>query len=283
MKFRFLFLTLILCYGLLIVPVTEHMRNRPVEVKLGYLLHPQILKTTSGEHAPTLAGFIMSRVLFYFGTVIQKLQENIIVRPEFFNLYKTLQGIVHLDPYNMDAYYFTQATFTWDLGRVEEANHLLKKGLIARPWDPWLPFYLGFNYSYFLKDYQQAAVYLKRAAELSGNPLFANLAARYFYESAQSAFGLAFLETMIRDAKNPAIRKSYEMRREALLAVITIEQAIDAYKSMYGGGPKRLADLVRLGLLTELPHDPYGGTFYLDTLGKVRTTSNFTKPAKNSQ
>jgi tetratricopeptide (TPR) repeat protein len=221
--------------------------------------------------------------LFYFGTVIQKLQENIIVRADFFNLYKTLQGIVHLDPYNLDAYYFTQATFTWDLGRVEEANHLLKKGLIARPWDPWLPFYLGFNYAYFLKDYQQAAVYLKHAAELSGNPLFANLAARYFYESEQSAFGLAFLETMIRDAKNPAIRKSYEMRREALLAVIDIEQAIDVYKSMYGGGPKKLVDLVRLGLLTELPHDPYGGTFYLDPRGKVRTTSNFTKPAKNSQ
>ena len=283
MKFRLLFVTLLLCYGMLVLPVAEHMQNRPVVVKLCYLPHPQILKATSGEHAPTVAGFVMSRVLFYFGTVIQKFQEHIIVRPEFFNLYKTLQGVVHLDPYNMDAYYFGQATFTWELGRIEEVNHLLKKGLVSRPWDPLIPFYLGFNYAYFLKDYQQAAVYLKRAAELSGNPLYANLAARYFYESEQSAFGLAFLETMIRDAKDQSIRKSYEMRRDALLAVINIEKAIDAYKLMYGGRPKELDDLVRLGFLAELPHDPYGGTFYLDTLEKVRTTSKFTKPAENWQ
>ena len=70
MKFRLLFVMLLLCYGMLIVPVAEHMQHRPVEVKLGYLPHPQILKATSGEHASTLAGFFMSRVLFYFGTVI---------------------------------------------------------------------------------------------------------------------------------------------------------------------------------------------------------------------
>jgi tetratricopeptide (TPR) repeat protein len=277
MKFRLLFAGLVLVYALLIIPFADHMKNRPVEVKLGYLPHPQVLKAASGEHGPTLAGFVMTRVLFYFGTIIQKVQENIIIRPEFLNMYKTLQGIVHLDPHNMDAYYFAQAAFTWELGRVNEVNHLLKQGLVARPWDPWLPFYLGFNYAYFMKDYQQAAPYMQRAAELSGNPLFANLAARYFYESEQSAFGLAFLETMIRDSKDQAIRKSYEMRRDALLAVITIEQAIGAYRSSSGTIPDNLSALVRSGLLPELPHDPYGGSFYLDARGKVRTTSKFAK------
>jgi len=273
---RFFFAGAVLAYALLIVPFARHMGSRPVEVKLGHLPHPQIIKALSGEHRPSIAGFLMMRVLFYYGTIIQKLQENIIVRPEFLNMYKTLQGIVHVDPYNSDAYYFAQAAYTWELGRIEEVNHLLEQGIEARPWDYWLPFYMGCNDAYFLHDYKSAAPYMQRAAELSGNPLFANLAARYFYESEQTSFGLAFLETMIRTSKDKAIKKSYEMRRDALLATIAINQALEKYKSSYGSMPADLRVLVRSGFLTKLPTDPYGGTFYLDEHGKVRSTSKFT-------
>ncbi len=281
MKARLLFAGLVLAYALLITPFASYMKNRPVEVKLGYLPHPQILKAVAGEHRPTVAGFVMMRILFYFGTIIEKLQENIIVRPEFFNMYKTLQGIVHIDPYNADAYYFAQAAFTWELGRIHEVNHLLKQGMAVRPSDFWLPFYVGFNYAYFLQDYQNAAPYMQRAAELSGNPLFVNLAARYFYESQQTSFGLAFLETMIQASRDKAVKKSYEMRRDALLAVETINRALADYKSSAGGLPKDLTELVRSGYLPELPHDPYGGSFHLDEQGKVRTTSHFTQALGN--
>lgn len=281
MKARVFFVGVVLAYALLIVPFARHMGNRPVEVKLGYLPHPQIIKALSGEHRPSTAGFLMMRVLFYYGTIIQKLQEKVVVRPELMNMYKTLQGIVHVDPYNSDAYYFTQAAYTWELGRIEEVNQLLEQGAAARPWDYWLQFYLGFNYAYFLHDYQRAAPYMQRAAELSGNPLFAKLAARYFYESEQTAFGLAFLDTMIKSSKDKAIKKSYEMRRDALLATVAIKQALEKYKSAYGAMPVDLRELVRSGFLMELPSDPYGGTFYLDEHGKVRTTSKFSgKPGK---
>jgi len=276
MKPRVFFVGAVLTYALLIVPFARHMGSRPVEVKLGYLPHPQIIKALSGEHRPTMAGFLMMRVLFYYGTIIQKLQENIMVRPEFLNMYKTLQGIVHIDPYNSDSYYFAQAAYTWELGRIEEVNYLLEQGIDARPWDYWLPFYLGFNHAYFLHDYKSAAPYMQRAAELSGNPLFAKLASRYFYESEQTSFGLAFLETMIKTSKDKAIKKSYEMRRDALLATVAINQALGKYQSVHGSMPADLRELVRSGFLPELPIDPYGGTFYLDEHGKARTTSKFT-------
>ena len=277
MKARFFFVGAVFAYVLLIAPFTRHMGSRPVEVKLGYLVHPQIIKAACGEHRPTMAGFLMMRVLFYYGTIIQKIQGNIIVRPEFLNMYKTLQGIVDIDPYNSDAYYFAQAAYTWELGRIEEVNHLLAQGIAARPWDYWLPFYVGFNYAYFLHDYKSAAPYMQRAAELSGNPLFAKLASRYFYESEQTSFGLAFLETMIKTSKDKSIKKSYEMRRDALLATLAINQALEKYKSSHGGMPADLRVLVLSGFLTKLPTDPYGGTFYLDEHGKVRTTSKFTE------
>jgi len=274
-KWRLSFVAFIAAFVLLLPSFTSYLKKRPVEIKLGYMPHPQLLKVASGEHRSTVAEMAVLRVLFYFGSIVQKFQENVIIRPEFMEMFKMLQSSLYLDPYNMDAYYFAQATFTWDLGRVNEVNHLLKIGIEKRDWDPWLPFYLGFNYAYFLKDYEQAAVYMKRAAELSGNPLFANLAARYFYESKQTSFGLAFLETMIKGAKNPAVKKHYKLRRDALLAVTIIEDAQGKYLDQFGTQIYNLQQLVTSGLLKSLPADPYGGTFYLDDHGKVRSTSKF--------
>jgi hypothetical protein len=269
---------LVAAYAVLIIPFADFQKNRPVEVKLGYLPHAQILKVTSGEHRTTTAALIVMRVLFYYGTVIQKLQENVIVRPEFFNLFKTVQTVVDLDPYNMDSYYFAQAVFTWDAGRAQDVNFLLEQGMRRRIWDPSLPFYIGFNYAYFLKDYPKAAIYMQQAAERSGNPLYTQLAARFFYESEQSSLGLVFLDAMIRTAKDKAVRKSYELRRDALLAATIIEKARDAYVARFGSMPKQPEALVEAGLLSALPVDPYGGRFFFDEAGRVRTTSKLVAP-----
>ncbi len=275
---RWLFVGLLISYSLIILPFTVYLKNRPLEIKLGYLPHPQIIKTISGEHRSTAAAFTVLRVLFYYGTILQKLNDNVIVRPEFKNMYKTLAGAIHVDPYNMDAYYFSQAAFTWELGRVDEVNALLVKGLEYRTWDYWLPFYLGFNQAYFLKDYEKAAINMQRAAEISGNPLYANLASRYFYESEQNEFGLKFLDAMIQGAKSRSVKKSYEMRKQALISVLQIEEAVISYRNRFGRFPTELTELVQTGLLAKLPDDPYGGTFFLDEQGKVRTSSKFVAP-----
>lgn len=280
MKWRLGFAALLLTYALLLFPFTAQLKTRPVEVKLGYLPHPQLLKVASGEHAATVSELLVLKVLFYFGTLMQKFQDNVIIRPEFFNMFKILQGAVHLDHYNMDAYYFAQASFTWELGRVKEVNHLLEIGYRSRTWDAWIPFYLGFNYAYFLKDYPKAAEYMQRAAEISGNPLFAKLAARYFYESEQTAFGLAFLDTMIATAQDPAVKKTYQLRRDALAATLIIEKALREYQHKYGVPPKKLEQLQKSQLLPEMPVDPYGGSFYLDDQGRVRSSSKFADPMR---
>ncbi|MDD2582596.1 MAG: hypothetical protein PHR66_11440, partial [Desulfuromonadaceae bacterium] len=152
------------------------------------------------------------------------------------------------------------------------------QGMKYRTWDSWLPFYIGFNYAYFLKDYQKGAKYLRRAAELSNNPLFAKLAARYFYESRQTDLGLAFLDTMIAQTKDKAVKITLQTRRNALLAVITLETALSDFKSKRGRAAHDLNELVAAGLLSSIPQDPYGGQFFVDELGRVRSTSKFANP-----
>lgn len=278
MTARILFFFLVIAHCLLLFPFSGYLAKRPLEVKLGYIPHPQVLKTAVADQGLLVAEAAVVRVLFYYGAIVGKAQENVIIRPEYENMYRTLLTAVLIDPYNMDAYYFAQAAFTWELGRVAEVNYLLEQGVKYRTWDGWLHFYLGFNYAYFLKDYRDGAWYLRRAAELSGNPLFAKLAARYFYESNQTDIGLAFLDTMIAQAKDKAIRRTYEVRREALLDVSTLEKALMAFRATTNRPAHSLAELVQAGLIGSIPRDPYGGTFYLDEHGRVRSTSKFANP-----
>jgi hypothetical protein len=83
---------------------------------------------------------------------------------------------------------------------------------------------------------------------------------------------------MISTAKDKAVRKSYELRRDALQATIILEKARDAYQSKFGSLPKQPEMLVAAGLLAALPADPYGGKFFFDEQGRVRTTSKLVAP-----
>lgn len=278
MKLRLLFAAVLLVHVLLLAPFAASMSTRPIEVRLGYLPHPQLLKVTTADHDLLVAESAVVKNLFYYGTVIEKSMENVVVRPEYLNMYQTVVTATQLDPYNLDAYYFAQAAFTWELGRVKEVNVLLEEGARYRTWDSWLPFYLGFNHAYFLKDYAKAAHYMQMAAERSGNPLFSKLAARYFYESKQTDLGLAFLDSMIAQSKDKAVSNTYQVRRDALAAVSSLEKALAEFYARYGYRPTELQELVNKGLIEGVPVDPYGGRFYLDQEGRVRSTSKLANP-----
>lgn len=275
MSRKALFIVLLAVYVALIVPFSTYMKNRPVAVKLGYLPEAEALKGVAGDQRYLLAECAVVRVLFYFGTLVEKIQHKIPLQPEYFNMFKTLETSIKLDPYNMDAYYFMQAAFTWELGRARDVNRVLEYGMRHRTWDYQLPFYAGFNAAYFLHDFKSAAAYMKRAAELSGDPLYTTLAARYFYESGRSDLGTLFLETMEKGAKDRKVKAVYELRRKALQAVTLLSDAVARYKKEKGEKPASLDALVAAGILANIPQDPYGGRFYLSEDGRIRSTSKF--------
>lgn len=273
--YRLLFVLLIAGYALCLVPFASYMKNRPVAVKLGYVPSAEVLRVTVGDQKLLVAHAAVVKVLVYFGTLVEKLQNRIVLPPEYQNMYTTLQTAVKLDPYNNDAYYFAQSAFTWEVGRAKEVNQMLDYGMKYRTWDYMLPFFAGFNSAYFLKQYEPAARYMQKAAELSGNPLLTTLAARYYYESDKSKVGIDFLEMMEKGAKDEQTRKLYRLRRTALQAVVSIQVAVSQFSEQNGRLPSRIEELLEYGILKRLPEDPYGGRFYLDNSGSVRTTSKF--------
>lgn len=282
MIYRLLFILLMIGYVFCVVPFASYMKSRPIAVKLGYVPSAEVLRLVVADQKLLVAHTVIVKVLVYYGTLVEKMQNGKIQLPaEYQNMYSTLQTAVKLDPYNNDSYYFAQAAFTWEIGRAKEVNQMLDYGMKYRSWDYMLPFFAGFNEAYFLKQYEPAARYMKKAAEISGNPLITNLAARYFYESNRSELGIHFLEIMEKGAQDKQTRKIYHIRRLALQAVSTIQAAVNKFKEQNGRLPTNLQEITKQKFLIRLPEDPYGGQFYLDTSGTVRTTSKFAFGGQN--
>jgi tetratricopeptide (TPR) repeat protein len=279
---RYLLLPLLLAgYIALAIPFAAYMRNKPFLEKLGYIPQPEVLKFVAADQKIFLADSLVMKTLFYFGSLVEKSTAKFVLPPDYFTIYKTIETAVKLDPYNMDAYYFTQAVLVWDAKRIKEANALLEHGMKYRDWDQQLPFFLGFNHAYFLKDYQNAARFYRRAADLSGAPLLANLAGRYMYEAGQTDLALAYLATMEKSARNAAIKKEFQVRITAFQEVKRIESAIARCRSDFGAAPATVDELLQKGCLKGPPVDPYGGQFFIDENGQVRSTSKFAFAAKS--
>lgn len=265
----------LLLYGILILPFTTYLKNKPFVEKLGYVPSVTALKSVAADHKELVAASLVLKVLMYFGGLFEKSDNQVAVPPDYISMSRLLHGAVKLDPYNMDAYYFAQGFLTWDVKQYKLANDLLDYGMKYRTWDWYLPFFAGFNSAYFLHDYKKAADYYKRAGELSGSDLHKSLAGRYLQESGQTDLATIYLSAMAKGERNPAMKKTYLTRLAAFKEVRRIELARDRFKETKKTAPSSIEQLINSGILSPVPVDPYGGQFYLEQDGKVATTSKF--------
>jgi len=270
------FLIGLLVYVGVIGPFNNYMKRKPIEEKLGYLPSAQVLWYASADHKELVASLLIMRVVMYFGGIVENQMNKVIVQPpDFMRMSGILHGAVKLDPYNMDAYYFAQSFLTWEVKQYQLANELLEYGMKYRTWDWMLPFFAGFNSAYFLKDYKNAAEHYKRAGDLTGNELHFSLAGRYMQESGQTDLAIGYLSALEKGERNQSVKKNYQVRLTAFKEVRRIEIARDRYIESGRGVPVTIEQLVLSGFLSPPPIDPYGGTFYLESAGKVATTSKF--------
>lgn len=252
------------------VSLTRVRDVQPPEVRLGFFPPAPVIKVLAADQYQFLSQVISLQCVFYFGSLVERREQM----PNWRKLYRALYTATRLDPYNMDSYYFAQAVLAWEAKMIPQVIELLEYGFQHRTWDFRLPYFISFNYAFFLKDYKRAGEYLAKAAELKPDvEWYATLAARYFYEGGRTALALAYLKDMIHEARNEAIRKRMITRAAAFEKILQIEKAVLAYTNRFQTKPKKLEDLVEAGILAKIPEDPYGGSFYLDDEGRVRATS----------
>jgi hypothetical protein len=265
-------------YGILIIPFKNYLHNKPFVEKLGYVPSVTALKSVAIDHKELLAASLVIKVLMYFGDLVDKANNQVVIPPDYMSMSRLLHGSVILDPYNMDAYYFAQSFLTWDAKQYKVANDLLDYGMKYRTWDWYLPFFAGFNSSYFLKDYAAASGYFRRVGELSGSDLPKLLAGRYMQQSGQTDLAIAYMTIMEKSENNPALKRNYQLRLTAFREVRRIEVARERFRETHGVVPTTVNQLISTGFLSPPPRDPYGGQFYFESDGKVATTSKFALP-----
>ncbi len=268
-----LFLALV-GYRLVVPEVWSHRQEVRAEIPAGYIIPSRFSRVLALGHQGVLSDFLFLKTATFIGgrsAAGQAMSEE-----DWDFVVASLDVITDLDPYFSDPYWLGTGLLTWDAQRFDEANRLLKKGMQYRDWDWQLPFYVGFNYFYFLNDYANGSKYLMQAAELPGSPgLLKTLAARISYYAGQSRTALAFLHQMLSETRSEALRQRLSLRLQALQSAVAIEEALALFKEQEGRVPEDLTDLVRSGYLDELPQDPYGGDWIILPNGRVYSTSRF--------
>lgn len=274
-KFYIILPMLVAGYVIVVIALADYMRNKPFVEKLGYIPSVNTMKVVAADHQQFLSASLMLKVLMYYGGLFDKADNQLRIPADYPAMSRTIDAALKLDPYNMDGYYFAQAILAWDVGKADLANSFLEYGMKYRTWDWQLPFFAGFNYAYFLKDYANAARQYRRAAELSGQEMFINLAGRYMQRSGSTEMAIGYLGMMAKNARQDSLKKSLLTRRAAFIEVLKIEKARDAFFQQHGKLPASLDDLVHGGFLRGLPQDPYGGKFFILNDGVVSSTSGF--------
>jgi tetratricopeptide (TPR) repeat protein len=239
-----------------------------VRTNLLYVRSPQFLgRATLSFHAFLADIYWIRAVQHYGGTKLSKEPNK-----QYDVLYPLLDLTTSLDPY-FDVVYkfgsvFLAEPYPAGAGRPDQAIALLQKGLRTRP-DKWeLAQGIGFVYYWWLTDYQNAAMWFNRAADLPNAPDWLRpLAAVTLAQGGNRASSRVLWTEIARNADADWLRDqaSFRLKQlDALDGIDFIQRIVDQYRGRTGVPPASWDDMTRAGLLRGVPPDPTGVPFRLD-------------------
>jgi len=234
-----------------------------------YLPGAEYLKMASLGHEGLLADLLWLKA-------VQNTGERKITGAGYEWIYKALDTVTSLDPNFYEPYEVGGLILSIEADKVDLSNKLLLKGVENNP-DVWqFPFYLGFNYFFYMKDYRSAAMYMEMAASRPKSPPYLpSLASRLYVQADDPAYALQFLLRMYENTKDEKMRAGMLTRINQLKAAVIVkalQSATDIYIQRTGREPAVLSDLVVAGIIKGIPEEPNGGYFFLDRDGKVKSS-----------
>ncbi len=224
----------------------------PTQTVSALMVKPEALEIVGGEFRGILADYLLLKASTFLGSRYNTKESDLKAVSVLFG-----QSLA-LDPYFFQTCYFIQAFLPWGSRMVKEAIELLEISKNHRYWDWEPPYYIGFDYFYFLHDNLAASRYLMEASERPhAPPLLAMLGARLSQRAGQTRAAIVFLQTMAKREEREVVRKQILKRIDALKGVLVLEKAIAAFESRFGHPPETLGELVDSGILEKIPKNPY--------------------------
>jgi hypothetical protein len=193
-------------------------------------------------------------------------------------IYRAMDIVTTLDTQFVEAYEAGGTALCTVVVMPEESNRLLEKGMKYNPGEWKLPFMLGVNYYFELADDQKAAEYIAKAAAIGGGPQYlAPFASRLYMTAREPQKAIEFLVKSYEQTTDAHMKEFLELRLKHALVerdIQLFEAAIERYRRQFGYPPPALDSLVKAGLLSEVPMDPFGDRYIYDPQSlKVKSTS----------
>jgi tetratricopeptide (TPR) repeat protein len=223
----------------------------------------------------------------YWLAAVQYVGEERSAQRGWDKLYPLADLVTDLDPRHGYAYQ-TAGIVLSSVGRLDESNRILEKGMEKGPPYWTFPYYVAFNYWFYRGDYATAARYAERAAETPGaSPNISHLAVSLASKGGTPELALEMLEELGRTVKDEATAARLdEQRKLALLErdCQALERAAARFERERGRRIWSLHELVTHGYVPAIPQDPFGGEYQWDGAeGKVHSSANsfrFSPPEK---
>lgn len=273
----------VLCMGLVLGLTSEvhDVRTKRLAAAMSDIARVPsvVLVAGSGEYKGVVANMMFLNASNFIGRKLMERSQP--SADEWHQFYLLLDRITELDGRFLDPYVFAEMMLAWQARMYDEAELLLKKAMIYRQDDWRMPYYIGFNYFYFQKKNTAGARYIMKAANIKGCPHYlANLATRLAFYGERSKTALLFLKQMLAENKQVALTPELKKHFDALEGAALIEDAALSFKQQHSASAKTIDDLLKSGLLGEIPHEPYGGQWQLYPNGRVDSSSKFISVVK---
>lgn len=188
--------------------------------------------------------------------------------------------VTTLNPNAFDAIEFCASLLSWSAKEPETSNKILASAIKNHP-QVWRFRYLrGFNYWYFLENREKAREDLLAASTLPDAPPFlASLASRLLASDQDPEVAVSFLQNVIRNTKDQTAKEALTEKLKLAFVSLDIKmlaKLLDLYQQRNGSKADSLQALVDGGYIKAIPKDPFGGSYFIDESGQVKTTSGKT-------
>ncbi|HMW57706.1 hypothetical protein [Accumulibacter sp.] len=206
-----------------------------------------------------------------WSTIRALVTETARMAPEEYRILALVQqDAAWLNPAHEDNYYVAAAILPWE-GEVDPTQVILRRATLARPFDFQPPFYYAFNQVHFKGDALGASEWLRFAAgrlhDSEERLTLEDFAARWLDRTHDLDSAARVVDAMAGQARRKDFAAYLRQRSQRLRDLAALRRAATDYTARHQRPPGSLDDLVRSGLIAQIPKDPFGSGFAIDQAG----------------
>jgi tetratricopeptide (TPR) repeat protein len=180
-------------------------------------------------------------------------------------LFAVFKTVIELDPELCSAAFMGGVVLPKKPDDIRKGISLLEEAMKLNTEEWRYPYWIGFNYSQ-MEEYKTAAEYYFLASRRPGAPAFltTNLAMLY-YKAQSPETAIALFEGLKESVKDEKALAFLQTRIDWLSGIAHLEKKVTEFQKTFGKWPADLPELVEKGFLKEIPNDPFGGGYFLET------------------